>query len=61
MAVQMPTPAQLLEAATEVGLALTDDDVKSYLGLIKPNVDAYNLVDFMLATRTHPFPSRTGP
>ena len=47
MAVQMPTPAQLLEAAAEVGLALTDDDVKSYLGLIKPNVDAYNIIDFM--------------
>ncbi len=47
MAVQMPTPAQLREAAAEVGLALTDDDVTSYLGLIKPNVDAYNIVDFM--------------
>ncbi|MCG8352720.1 MAG: amidase [Chloroflexales bacterium] len=47
MAVQYPTPAQLREAADAIGLALTDDDVRSYLGLLKPNIDAYNLVDHM--------------
>src|SRR5882672_1783050 len=45
--VQYPTPEQIWDAAEEVGLALTEDDVKSYLGLIKPNIDAYNLVDAM--------------
>ncbi|MCW5619664.1 MAG: amidase [Burkholderiales bacterium] len=45
MAVQLPTPEQIRAAAAEVGLSLTDADVQSYIGLIKPNVDAYNLVD----------------
>ncbi|MCW5624552.1 MAG: amidase [Burkholderiales bacterium] len=45
MAVQLPTPEQLLDAADEVGLDLTDADVQSYLGLLKPNIDAYNVVD----------------
>src|SRR5258706_167806 len=45
--VQYPTPEQIWDAAEEVGLALTEDDVKSYLGLIKPNIDAYNMVDTM--------------
>lgn len=47
MAVQQPTPEQLRDAAAEVGLSLTDADLESYLGLIKPNIDAYNLVDAM--------------
>ncbi len=47
MAVSPLTPAQLLQAATEVGLSLTDADVSSYLGLIAPYVAAYNLVDAM--------------
>ena len=47
MAVQYPTPEQIWDAADEVGLSLTEDDVKSYLGLIKPNIDAYNMVDAM--------------
>jgi amidase len=45
MAVIQPTPAQLREAANEAGLSLTDADVQSFLGLIKGNVDAYNVVD----------------
>lgn len=45
MAVQKPTPEQLREAADEVGLSLTDADVESYLGLLAPNIDAYNVVD----------------
>jgi len=47
MAVQQPTPEQIRAAAAEVGLSLTDADVQSYLGLIKPNIDAYNVVDAM--------------
>jgi len=47
MAVQLPTPEQVRAAAAEVGLSLTDADVQSYVGLIKPNVDAYNAVDAM--------------
>ena len=47
MAVQYPTPKQIWDAAEEVGLSLTEDDVRSYLGLIKPNIDAYNIVDAM--------------
>ena len=45
--VQYPTPEQIWDAAEEVGLSLTEDDVKSYIGLIRPNIDAYNLVDAM--------------
>ena len=47
MAVPYPSPAQVKEAATEIGLSLTDDDVKSYIGLMKGMVDAYNVVDHM--------------
>ncbi len=45
MSVPYPSPEQLKEAAAVVGLSLTDEDVKSYLGLMKLNVDAYNVVD----------------
>lgn len=45
MAVQKLTPEQLLTAADEVGLSLTDDDVTSFLGLLAGNIDAYNVVD----------------
>jgi amidase len=47
MAVPYPTPKQIQEAAAEVGLSLTDDDVKSYSGLMNAMVDAYNVVDRM--------------
>jgi amidase len=47
MSVPYPTPEQLKEAASVMGLSLTEDDVRSYLGLIKPMVDAYNVVDSM--------------
>ncbi len=47
MAVPYPSPEQVKEAATEIGLSLTDDDVKSYIGLMKGMVDAYNIVDRM--------------
>jgi len=44
MAVPTPTHAQILAAADEVGLDLTDDDVKSFAGIIAPSIAAYNLV-----------------
>jgi amidase len=47
MAVQHPTPDQIRAAAAEVGLSLTDADVQSYIGLIAPNIAAYNMVDAM--------------
>ncbi|MBI1396246.1 MAG: amidase [Betaproteobacteria bacterium] len=47
MTVPTLTPEQLLEAADTVGLSLTEADVTSYLGLIKPYIDAYRLVDAM--------------
>ena len=47
MAVQVPTEQQLREVAAEVGLALTDADVKSFIDLMRPSVAAYNVVDAM--------------
>jgi amidase len=47
MAVPYPSPHQVREAAAELGLSLTDDDVESYRGLMKGLVDAYNQVDQM--------------
>jgi amidase len=47
MAVPYPSPEQVRQAATEIGLSLSDDDVKSYIGLMKGMVDAYNVVDRM--------------
>ena len=47
MAVQLPTPAQLLDIADDIGLDLTDADVSSFLGLLGPNIAAYNVVDAM--------------
>ena len=47
MAVQLPTPDQLRDAADEMGLSLTDADVESFLGIMRPSIQAYNLVDVM--------------
>jgi amidase len=47
MAVQLPTPEQLLEIADEIGLSLTEADVASFIGLLVPNIAAYNVVDAM--------------
>ena len=47
MAVQLPTPSQLLDIADDIGLDLTDGDVASFLGLLGPTVAAYNVVDVM--------------
>lgn len=47
MPVSLPTPTQLREVAEEVGLSLTDEDVKSFIGLMAPSVAGYNVVDAM--------------
>jgi len=47
MAVQLPTPDQLRHAADEMGLSLTDADVESFLGIMRPSIQAYNVVDLM--------------
>ena len=47
MAVQVPTEEQLREVAADVGLSLTDADVKSYIDLMRSSVAAYNVVDAM--------------
>ena len=47
MAVQVPTEEQLREVAADVGLSLTDADVKSYIDLMRGSVAAYNVVDAM--------------
>jgi amidase len=47
MPVAYPSPEQVRAAASEVGLSLTDADVQSFMGLMKGNIDAYNLVDRM--------------
>jgi amidase len=45
MPVSIPTPAQLQEIAAKMGLSLTDNDIASFLPLMQPTIDAYNLVD----------------
>ena len=45
MAVSLPTPDQLKAIAEEMGLDLTDSDVASFLALMKPSIDGYNVVD----------------
>jgi amidase len=45
MPVTTPTPAQLQEMAAKIGLSLTDSDVASFLTLMQPFVEAYNVVE----------------
>ena len=47
MAVQIPTPEQVYELADEIGLSMTEADVTSFIGLMGPNIAAYNIVDAM--------------
>jgi amidase len=47
MAVALPTPDQLRAVADDCGLALTDEDVTSFRGLMQGSVDAYNAVAAM--------------
>ena len=45
MAVSPPTADQLKTIADAIGLALTETDVASFLALMKPSIDGYNVVD----------------
>jgi amidase len=45
MTMRLPTPSQLEDVAAEIGLALSQADVESFLGLLKPLVDSYHVVD----------------
>ena len=47
MPVTAPTPDQLKQIASDMGLSLTESDVASFIALMKPNVDAYNVVDHL--------------
>ncbi len=47
MTVTLPTPDELRDVADICGLALTDEDVASFRGLLQPTVDAYNIVGAM--------------
>jgi amidase len=47
MSVSMPTPKQLADVAAEVGLSLSDADIASFLGLIRPQIEAYQAVALM--------------
>lgn len=45
MPIAPPTAAQLQEIAAKMGFSLTDSDAASFLALMQPNVEAYNVVD----------------
>src|SRR5215510_4492110 len=47
MAVQVPTEQQLRQVSADVGLSLTDADVKSFIDLMRGPIAAYNVVDAM--------------
>lgn len=57
MSVKLPNEEQLADAAARLGLNLSPEDVKSYQGLMKGYVDAYNAVDLMI----DPLPEVTYP
>lgn len=50
MAIHRPTPAELQEAALEVGLHLSEVDSRSFHRLMQAQFDAYDLVDEMDAS-----------
>jgi len=45
MPVSVPTPEQLKRIAAEMHLSLTDSDIASFIALMKPSIDGYNVVD----------------
>ncbi|HXA25425.1 MAG TPA: amidase [Acetobacteraceae bacterium] len=47
MTVQVPTPRQILDIADQMGLSLTDADVESFIGILRPSIAAYNIIDAM--------------
>jgi len=47
MPVTAPTPEQLKQIASEMGLSLKESDVASFIALMGPSVDAYNALEQM--------------
>jgi amidase len=47
MPVAKPTHDQLRDVAKDMGLSLTDDDVRSFMALMQSSIDGYNVVDAM--------------
>ena len=45
MPITAPTHDELKKIASEMGLSLTESDVASFIALMKPTVEAYNVVD----------------
>ena len=45
MPVSLPTPDQLKRIAEEMNLSLTESDIASFLALMQPSIDGYNVVD----------------
>ena len=45
MAIEAPKPEQVLDIATDFGLELSDDDARSFAGLIAGSVPSYNRLD----------------
>jgi amidase len=45
MTVNLPTPGQLEAIAAEVGLSLSKADVESFIALMKPLVESYQVID----------------
>jgi amidase len=45
--VKLPTSAQLAELAAELGFTMSDADLAVHLEAMRPNIEAYNLVDRM--------------
>lgn len=64
MPVSVPTPEQLKAIAQQMGLSLTEGDIASFLTLMQPSVDAYNIVDRLpdhLPQVTYPRPGIVPP
>jgi amidase len=47
MAIKRPTPFQLRAVAHDLGMTLTDDDLRSYLDLMAASFGAYDAVEAM--------------
>ena len=45
MAVSVPKPNQIRQIAERMGLNVTEADIDSFIGLMTPSIDAYNVVD----------------
>ena len=45
MPVTVPTPEQLKQVARDIGLSLSDSDIASFIALMVPTIEGYNVVD----------------